>query len=708
MTLRQPGPVRATVREILLAAALLLLLFVVWFEPVGSGLAEPDETRYAQIPREMIARGDFVTPRLNGVPYFEKPPLLYWANAASFLVFGETSFAARLPARLAALGTVVLLFLAGRSLWGREAGLAAGLFYLLAPLGFALARSNVTDGLLTFFFAGTLLGGREAMCRGTQGLRTTLLAALTGLAAAGAVLAKGAVGVVLPGAILAAWGLITGPRRLRPLLLGPGVPVFLGVAAPWFVLMELGHPGFLKFFFVREHLLRFTTTLHGREGPPFYFLAVFCAGFLTGLPFIISAVSRLGRAPWRTEPSLELFFLIWLAVVVTFFSFSGSKLPPYILPAFPAAALLSARASTEPAPGRFAAWLFQAGVAALLIGVGALHPDVRSWIADYELQRFAVAAGIALAAGASAAVILAALRKGGSLAAFALGWAGVYGCLVLAWPKSPPSSELRGLGQIARLVTERTPARVVFYNTLLYGVLWELEGPLAITGYKGELRRQAVPSAAADPSIFWTDERFWAEWSSTRPLLAVVRGRNLPDLSSRGAVQILGRGRDHFLVSNFAFGQPPFAPLPTSVALYTPEADAVSIALDQVPARAMDRARRESRGDRLVWALREQEHGTTAYEVITSGRRPRALEVSAGGDLVYVEEEVDPRRLPKSVLGELSRIYPGLEVVYATRESRRRDGPPVVYEVYLRRGAQLREVSFAESGRLFLAEQPVY
>ena len=121
----------ANAGERVLLAVLLLLVAVFWLEPSGSGLAEPDETRYAEIPREMLAAGDLVVPRLNGLPYFEKPPLLYWANAAAFRAFGETPWAARLPTRVAGLGTalLVLFFVARRR--GRAAGLSAGILFSL-------------------------------------------------------------------------------------------------------------------------------------------------------------------------------------------------------------------------------------------------------------------------------------------------------------------------------------------------------------------------------------------------------------------------------------------------------------------------------------------------------------------------------------------------------------------------------------------------
>lgn len=701
--------IRPTPREILLAASLLLLTGIVWLEPAGSHLAEPDETRYAQIPREMLASGDFVTPRLNGVPYLEKPPLLYWANAAAFHVFGENPWAARLPARLASLGTVFLLLIAAGSLWGREAGLAAGLFYLLSPLGFALSRLNVTDGMLTFFFTATLLAARATIRRHEAGRPTALLSAVTGLAAAGAVLSKGAVGLVLPGAIILVWGLTRSARSLRPLFLGPAGAIFLLAAAPWFVVMERRHPGFLDFFFVREHLLRFTSTVHEREGPVFYFLLVFASGFVVGLPFLAASLVRSRRMVRERRESDDLFFLIWLVVVLAFFTLSRSKLAPYILPAFPPAAILAARAFATAGRRSLRPFLANAVLGSLLIAGAAITPVVRSWVAEYHFLPFALISAFALAIGAWTAVVLAARRAPGALPALAAGWMVLYACLALAWPRTPSSTDVQALGSAARAVADRTAARVVFYRTFLYGVLWELDAPLAVAGYRGELQPDVRTMASADPKVFWGGPKFWSEWASSRPVLAIVRARNLPEFKTHGgAARILARGRGHFLVSNFRFGPLPTTGLRNSVALYTPEAGATPLSLHQVPPRVLERARRESGGERIVWAIMERENGVTAFELMTAGPRPRALEVSPEGDLVYVEEEVDPGRLPGGVIAALSRVYPGMPVAFATRESRRRIGPPVIYEVYLRRGTRVREVSFESNGRVFSAEGPAF
>ncbi len=300
-----------------LLAGLLLLAAVACLEPAGSGLSEPDETRYAEIPREMLAAGDLVVPRLNGLPYFEKPPLLYWANAASFRLFGQTPWAARLPTRLAGLGTALLVVLAAARAGGRRRGLAAGILLLASPIGFLMTRTNLTDGLLAFFFTATLLAGRAAVLRFEATRPWIGLAALTGALAAAAFLTKGLVAIALPGAILLAWALATGRFRtlVGTLFLSPAPVAFLAIAAPWFLLVERRHPGFLQFFFIHEHFQRFATGAAKRPGPIYYFVPVFLLGFLPGLAFFFPGFKKAWR---RGEEGV--FFALWFAIVFVFFS----------------------------------------------------------------------------------------------------------------------------------------------------------------------------------------------------------------------------------------------------------------------------------------------------------------------------------------------------------------------------------------------------
>jgi 4-amino-4-deoxy-L-arabinose transferase-like glycosyltransferase len=532
----------------LLAGALLVLLVPVWIEPAGSWLGEPDEARYAEIPREMLATGDFVTPRLNGVPYFEKPPLLYWCNAASLALFGETPWAARLPTRLAGAGTVAVLAAGVGSIWGIELALAAGILYLASPFGFVFSRVNLTDGLLTFFFTATLFAARETLSRREGGRPWALWSAATGLAAAGAFLTKGLVGIALPGGILLLWALATRRARfLSALLAGPAPLIFLAAAVPWLVLAASRHPAFLEFFFVHEHFQRFATAEARRPGPFYYFAGIFLAGFLPGLVFFFAAFKDRPLRRWLREESDAVFLLLWFLVVLLFFSISSSKLPPYILPAIPAAAALAARGLGQ--PGRNAGrWRLAASLATLLaIGVLAL-PATRDGLVALDLWAISAAGLLILLAGAWAAPVLAPRGHARALAAFAVGWFGLWSAAALAWPRVPPATELHNMEIVARDTARSAGALVVGYQAYVQGLPWELKHPIPVADYVGELEPQFEPDPRVRDALFWARERFWREWKSGNKILAVVRLRDVDQFRGDRTVY---RSRKYWLIANF-------------------------------------------------------------------------------------------------------------------------------------------------------------
>ena len=541
----------------LLFAALLLLLVPVWVEPAGSWLAEPDEARYAEIPREMLASGDFVTPRLNGVPYFEKPPLLYWTNAASLRLFGETPWAARLPTRLFGLGTVLVLIVGTAGLWGSAAGLTAAILYLAAPAGLVFSRVVLTDAPLTFFFTATLFIARATILRREGRRPWAFLSALTGLAAAGGFLSKGLVAVVLPGAILVLWCLSTRrARHISALLFGPALPAFLLAAAPWFVLAERRTPGFLQFFFIHEHFQRFATPVAQRAGPIYYFVVVFFAGLLPALPFFFATLKRTRDwRRWRDEDPDALFFLLWFAVVFLFFSLSRSKLPPYLLPAFPAAAALAARALFPRRPSanvRTAAWRWSAVLATLLPAWALLDPTARSWIRDYQLAPVAIVGLGILLIGVWAAPRIARRSLTSALAALAAGWTGFGLMAALAWPRIPPATALHDFSAAAAAAARETGAAVVGYQTYIQGLPWALKSPVPVADYTGELEPQFERDPSVRESLFWTREKFWSEWKSGKKLIAVVRANDLREFEAAGVpARVLAHAPKHLLLANF-------------------------------------------------------------------------------------------------------------------------------------------------------------
>lgn len=327
-------------RDLLILAVVLGIPFLQYLG--GIPLIDPDEGRYAEIPREMLERGDMITPMLNYVKYFEKPPLLYWINAASLKLFGLNEFAARLPSALCGLLTTLATYVVARRLYGRRTALLSAVI-LATSIGFVLqSRIILTDMLLTFCLTGAL--GAFIIAAQREGKRSQELPwLLFYLFCALATLTKGLIGIVFPGGIVF-WYLLLSKRWLlmREMHLVSGTLLFLAVAAPWFVLVSLRNPEFARFFFIHEHFERFTSTVHGRYQPVWFFIPVLLATMLPWSCFIPSAVARAWRNRHHEEGKGGLFLVVWTAVIFLFFSKSHSKLIPYILPIFPPLAILIA------------------------------------------------------------------------------------------------------------------------------------------------------------------------------------------------------------------------------------------------------------------------------------------------------------------------------------------------------------------------------
>jgi 4-amino-4-deoxy-L-arabinose transferase-like glycosyltransferase len=321
------------------------LLSLVWLATLaGRPLFNPDEGRYAEIPREMLRGGDWVIPHLNGLDYIEKPPLQYWATAATYRLLGVSEFSARLYTALTALATLALIgFLAAR-LWGSGAGWRAAAVLSGMFIFVVLGQLMTLDMSLTFWMTASLAGFLLAQHAPSAERRWMLFAWLS---TALGVLTKGLVAAAIPAAVLIIYSLC---RRdyspWRKLHLKWGLPLFLGVTVPWHWLAAERLSDFLQFFFVREHFARFLTPVAERQEPWWFFGWVFLAGTV---PWTVPAL-RVLVSGWRTPRgsfSPTLFLWIWVVFVCLFFSLSNSKLMPYILPAMPALAVLI---GTQPLP----------------------------------------------------------------------------------------------------------------------------------------------------------------------------------------------------------------------------------------------------------------------------------------------------------------------------------------------------------------------
>lgn len=379
-------------------------------------LALSDEGRYSEIPRIMAQSGDWVTPRLNGIKYFEKPPLQYWTTAAAYKVFGEHQWTARIWPAVTGFAGLLLIFVAGARIYGAAAGFYAALVLGSSLLYSGMAHILTLDMGLAFFMAmamvGVLLGLDARSSAVTQ--RRWMHVAAAGCALA--VLSKGLIGIVLPGAVVVLYMLVKRDfGLLRRLHLITGGLLFFAISAPWFVAVSLANPEFPHFFFIHEHFQRYTSTVHQRYQPWYYFIPILLLGILPWLLTLFDAVIAAVKRPRSRAFDPTLFLLIWAGFIFVFFSASGSKLPSYILPIFPALALLTGARLAE-IKGRTLAW--QLLPIALFALAGLYAAQFTERLASAAIPAELYRAQTPWLYAAAAALLI------GTLAAMLLGWRG--------------------------------------------------------------------------------------------------------------------------------------------------------------------------------------------------------------------------------------------------------------------------------------------
>jgi 4-amino-4-deoxy-L-arabinose transferase-like glycosyltransferase len=328
-------PRRSTALLLALVAALLV------FRLGAVPLLGPDEPRYTRVAVEMHRAGEWVTPTLQGEPWLEKTPLFYWLAGAAFSVLGETETAARLPSVLALLLLVGITALSGARLFGTATGLHAGFVSGTALLMFAYGRAASMDMLLAATVTAAI-GLASLRLLGLAGpWAIPAAAAFAGLAT----LAKGPLGLLLPGLVVFGFVLLTRQWRLLRELLSPlAVAAFLVVSVPWYaaILLDQGRH-FVDVFVLDHNVQRFTSTIHHHPGPFWYYVPILFGGLFPWSGLSVPAL--FGIRP--RDSRADFFVLLWLVLPFAFFSLAGSKLPGYILPCVPPLAVFMGRAAAH-------------------------------------------------------------------------------------------------------------------------------------------------------------------------------------------------------------------------------------------------------------------------------------------------------------------------------------------------------------------------
>ncbi len=545
----------AAARPLIPWVVLALLAAAVYLWGLGRyGLIDPDEGRYAEIPREMIESGDFVTPRLNYVKYFEKPALHYWLTAASFVTFGQNEAAARLFPVLFGLGGCLLTFAVARRMTGSaRAGAAAAAVLVSSVLWYALSRLNVIDMTLTFFFTLAMLGYWLWFRGGEAAGRWPLLLFYAAMALA--TLSKGLIGVVLPGGIAVLH--LASLRRWRAILrlFSPwGIALYFALVLPWFWAVCAANPDFFDFFFVHEHFTRYLTTEHDRYEPFWFFVPILLGGLVpwTGMLWDAFRAARGQDGLLRREDGL--FLILWFAVPLIFFSLSGSKLIPYILPCLPPLAvligavvegMLRGGAPAMRAGRRFAC--LNALILLPVIVAGVVYPAFRP--EDAYLRATTTPFCLVLTAFCLASFTLLRARTRGFLMLCLLALAALF----VAGSSFDLMAARDSRRPIAAMVRERLRADdvVVAYGDLMQGLSFYLGRRIAIAGGRGELEFGAAQEE--DPSWFLNAEQLRRLWNGPDRVLLVASRRRLEELTrdlGREPVR-LGETEKEILFTNF-------------------------------------------------------------------------------------------------------------------------------------------------------------
>ncbi len=352
------GP-RMTLRRVLLPAFLLLALVLLLHGNGSVGLFESSEARYAEVAREMVATGDYLSPQIDYVYHFTKPPLTYWTTALGYHIFGENTFGARFFLALAAVLVLFLTALIYRRSDEGDSGVLAAAVLLCSLEFFLIGKILTTDMFLTLWIvAGFYLWSlRES---GRMAARTFSL--LFGVDAALAFMTKGPVPLLF-------WAVVLVPcavwkdrgRSLKPFLSPLAWGSFVLLALPWFVAVGLKHPGLLDYLVTHESAQAAYNARRFHPGPWYYYAPVFLAGFF---PWWIAAAAR-----WEHLKDRRLrLWLLWAVVPILVWSFFPAKLPTYILPAFPAWALLTAALVKEGKSGGRVLWTIVPASTGLVAG----------------------------------------------------------------------------------------------------------------------------------------------------------------------------------------------------------------------------------------------------------------------------------------------------------------------------------------------------
>ncbi|CAL7963758.1 4-amino-4-deoxy-L-arabinose transferase [Gammaproteobacteria bacterium] len=516
----------------------------------------PDSARYAEIPREMVVTGDYITPHLNGIKYFEKPPLFYWLQAISIKACGANELAVSIVNALMALGCCLLIYFTGRKLYGRLSGMLASFIFATSSLVFALTRVVTLDMALTFFLTGSLCSFLLATQEPAGG-KCSLYLWLMYIFAALAVMTKGLVGIVFPGIIILVWTIVFNQwRDIKTYRIVSGIFIFLLITLPWHILVQIKNPEFFHFYFFEQHFLRYLTDYAGRTQPWWFLPALFLGGLYPWVVFLPQAIMHhvpKQFSQWQ-QSKLIIFLLIWAVVIYVFYTFSSSQLIPYILPILPPIAVLL---------GNYLATYWQSnqhrpitmGFNALLflnisLGIGAIAAIFMLNFDEQTITRqnlYIAAAGVIIGAIVS---VLCYRRRG-----LFFGFTAMFLTISALWLYISPIITIINKHTIKPLIITlqqklKPEDEVICYGAYYQDLPFYLKRLVTVANYDGEL---TFGMQHQDAKAWMIDTKtFWERWNSNKTVYLIVSANNYRSLQATTTtkMRIVDRHLDEVLVVN--------------------------------------------------------------------------------------------------------------------------------------------------------------
>lgn len=547
-------------------------------------LWSPVEGHYAEIAREMVASKDYLTPRLAGLQYLEKPPFFYWLLSANINFFGPSEASLRFwPAFFAAAGCGAV-GLAGTKLFGRRVGLIAAAVLASSNLWYIMGHVidlDMTESvLITCALLSFLVGTTEP-----PGLKRRLAMTALFVFAALATLTKGLIGIVIPALVIGAWIVLLNQWQiLKTLYLPSGSFFFLAIAVPWFWLIARENPDFVRAYFIDEHFKRYLTKPEGPFEQPWAYVPVLVLGLLPWVTFLLQALRYNVRFPWRQRQQHKevLFLVLWSALVFLFYSASSYKGVPYILPVFPPLAILIARYFAagwdEPQQAGLRSGAFALLVVLTLLVVAdltgpqhyleryanwpALEAPAEGTVASAResgdiaaLTPYLYGQSAAMAVAAASALMLglgqrSVFRRG--LATLTAAWALF---LVVLNSSLPLLDQRRSVKALALILKPQLKPNdlVASYHAYYQDLPFYLDRGVAVVGWRGNLQF-GVEVNERSGGWMTDDPSFWQRWSSDQTVYLLTEQKTFDQLRAHfpGKFHVVARGLYDVVISNRA------------------------------------------------------------------------------------------------------------------------------------------------------------